>query len=734
MSLPVRSLSFQSLVPTLSVLAVLPQVVFGFWLIATLWQAGHTASSRALLQTADVLAAGVNQEIAVLERQLRLLGELYDPAIAITASMREQAQRIVRQGDTFNRIVLSQTDGVTVIDTARLPDGSLRERFAEQVQRAATAGRTVVSDVQPDPLSGRLTVIMAVPLPSARPGLYVMEGELDTQFLTRLLANQKVEDTAAIVLSHGLDVLARSDSFESSLADVVQSRIGEELRRQSEQGVSRVELASGPTLVAWRRIPFGWAVVVGVSATTIDTTLRATVARQLVAGLVILVASLILGTLAGQQLSRSISTMSADTARLAKGEIPPRRASRIAEISLAFSALVRAGELLAETRKAREQTTAALVQSEQRLSLAIEASRAGTIDMNLLTDTRDASPRARELLGLPLDVPLKRGQMIGAIHPDDRSLFSELLRKARLGRDDGRFGLDIRVNDDQGGVRWIECRGQVLFAPPDAGGAGTPVPTRCVIVIIDETERQRQMQALAIADRRKDEFIALLAHELRNPLAPLRTAVSLLQRTVPGDSIAGQAVDMSARQISHMTRLVNDLLDVARMTQGKIELRLQPMVIADAINDALDGAMPLIQQRGQVLRVQQPDPSPGLLGDRVRIMQVIENLLSNASKYTDAGGSIELQVSCDDDEVVLQVSDTGIGIAPEQLPHVFDLFTQGTVTIDRAQGGLGIGLSLVRSLVELHGGRVTASSLGMGQGARFVVRLPRRLPQAGTAV
>jgi hypothetical protein len=177
-----------------------------------------------------------------------------------------------------------------------------------------------------------------------------------------------------------------------------------------------------------------------------------------------------------------------------------------------------------------------------------------------------------------------------------------------------------------------------------------------------------------------------------------------------------------------MTRLVNDLLDVSRITQGKIELRLEPTPISDVIRDALEAIGPMIQQRGQVLHVAQPEPSPVVTIDRVRIMQVLENLLSNACKYTDAGGSIELRVIHDERTVTLRVSDTGIGISAEQLPHVFDLFTQGNVSIDRAQGGLGIGLALVRNLVELHGGTVSAHSAGPGKGARFdvcLLRVPR---------
>ncbi len=198
------------------------------------------------------------------------------------------------------------------------------------------------------------------------------------------------------------------------------------------------------------------------------------------------------------------------------------------------------------------------------------------------------------------------------------------LDAAASGQDEGRVRIDCRVTDRAGAVRWLECRGQVHFMKAQ----GLTVPTRMVVLVVDQTERQRSVDALHEADRRKDEFLAMLAHELRNPLAPMRNAISLLQRTVVADSQAGQAVAMSARQVSQMTRLVNDLLDVSRITQGKIELRLEDISLTDAVADALEVIRPTATERGLSLVVHQPDPSPVIHADRVRITQIMENLLS----------------------------------------------------------------------------------------------------------
>jgi signal transduction histidine kinase len=217
----------------------------------------------------------------------------------------------------------------------------------------------------------------------------------------------------------------------------------------------------------------------------------------------------------------------------------------------------------------------------------------------------------------------------------------------------------------------------------------------------------------------------MLAHELRNPLAPMRNAASLLSRTLAPESTQWRAVQMLDRQVSHMTRLVNDLLDVSRISQGKIELRLEPIRLGPVVEGAVDAVRAQIDERHQTLTVNLSHLEPVVEADSVRIAQVLENLLSNASKYTPPQGEINLDVETQGDEVVIKVRDTGIGIAPGQLTNVFEMFTQIDATLDRAQGGLGIGLSLVKRLVELHGGTVAVTSEGLGHGSCFEFRLPR---------
>jgi signal transduction histidine kinase/CheY-like chemotaxis protein len=244
-------------------------------------------------------------------------------------------------------------------------------------------------------------------------------------------------------------------------------------------------------------------------------------------------------------------------------------------------------------------------------------------------------------------------------------------------------------------------------------------------------ERSRLIEALharerslRLADRRKDDFIATLAHELRNPLAPIRNAVDILRRRGLEDPQLAWCRDVIQRQVTQMTHLLEDLLDVSRVTRNKIELRRERVALRRVIDDAIETTQPLIQAQRHTLSVELPTEPVVVYGDPTRLTQVLANLLNNAAKYTDPGGRIALQAHVDGDEVDIRVSDTGIGIEPAQLSRVFEMFSQLEPALERSRGGLGIGLSLSRGLVELHGGRLEAHSEGAGRGSTFTVSLP----------
>jgi two-component system CheB/CheR fusion protein len=246
----------------------------------------------------------------------------------------------------------------------------------------------------------------------------------------------------------------------------------------------------------------------------------------------------------------------------------------------------------------------------------------------------------------------------------------------------------------------------------------------------DWIERARAEEALREADRRKDEFLAMLGHELRNPLAPLRAVLETLpRRKLDGDGL-DRVYAMMERQVGHLTRLVDDLLDVSRITRGLVEMHKEPINLAEFANQAVEMVTPMVEGRRHELSVTLPRKALRVEGDAIRLTQVIFNLLNNAAKYTDAGGRIWLSVEREGAQAVVRVRDNGAGMKPELVPNVFDLFTQGDRTFDRSQGGLGLGLTLVRRLVEMHGGKVEAHSDGLRKGSEFVVRLPALTAEA----
>lgn len=302
------------------------------------------------------------------------------------------------------------------------------------------------------------------------------------------------------------------------------------------------------------------------------------------------------------------------------------------------------------------------------------------------------------------------------VHPDDREPAKARWNEAHV----ARTLYEVRARIWHAAT--LEFRHVIARATPvlDESGALREWVGACTD-IHDETQAA---QALLEADRRKDEFLATLAHELRNPLAPIRNSLHILRLTGKAEGAIANVYQMLERQVRHLVRLVDDLMEVSRITRGRIELRKEKVDIAEVIHSAIETSRPLIDEAGHRLDVELPPEPLQLEADPVRLAQVITNLLNNAAKYTDKGGRIWLAARREGPSAVISVRDNGRGIPATMLPRVFDLFAQASGGYNRAQGGLGIGLTLVRSLVQLHGGIVEARSQGEGLGSEFIVQLP----------
>ncbi len=371
-----------------------------------------------------------------------------------------------------------------------------------------------------------------------------------------------------------------------------------------------------------------------------------------------------------------------------------------------------ARELLARV-EARLELTRMRREHEERLQLALSSIQDQFYMLDREWRYTLINPRVAEVTGRGAEELL--GRSIFECFPDlAGTRYEAELAAAVREREPRRFELEYRHWS-----RWFE---NVIY--PAADGAA--------ILVIDITARKRaeerlreSEEALRNANRHKDEFLALLGHELRNPLAPISMASEVLSRMLANDVLSGSAVETIKRQTAQLTRLVDDLLDVGRMTQGRVELKREPVELAKVIAQAVETVEPHLRHKQHRFTNSRSSEALYVNGDRTRLVQCVVNVLANAVKYTDPGGAIHLCTRGEDSSAIIEVIDTGAGISPELLPRIFDLYVQSDRTLDRAQGGLGIGLSIVKRLIELHEGEVTARSEGLGCGSTFQIRLPR---------
>ena len=352
-------------------------------------------------------------------------------------------------------------------------------------------------------------------------------------------------------------------------------------------------------------------------------------------------------------------------------------------------------------------------ESDERLRDGMDAAKMVVWDWDLRTGDLIYSDNIQLVLGYS---PTKMGEMAAYLHPDDRERLSAAHRAALDGA--GSYQEVIRYNrPDTSQQIWVDSRGKVKY-----DNEGVPIGMRGVT--LDVTERYQAEMELREANQKKDDFLAMLAHELRNPLAPISTAAEMLRIVAIDDIRTRKASEVISRQVKHMTSLVDDLLDVSRVTRGLVQLEKEYVDVKNVVASAVEQSRPLIESRRHSLTVRTDAAQAAVEGDRTRLIQVIANLLNNAAKYTLQGGEITLTVRARDALIEVSILDNGIGIDGKLLPHVFDLFTQAERTPDRAQGGLGIGLALVKTIVGLHKGTISAHSAGPGKGSVFMILLP----------
>jgi len=528
---------------------------------------------------------------------------------------------------------------------------------------AAQTQKPYVSNV----LKGRVETdwLMYIAYPAIHGGevKYVIGATMSYRYWTRWLVERAPGGMTAGIVDRNHRLLARTEDAERVVGQPVQAYYRDALVASGGKGLVRGESVFGTDVVTAfeRSAQSGWHVNVFTSGAKLDA--------------------------------------------------PMRRVA--AAVSLAVAAALLIAIWLSSTRarrieRAHRQSQALLAESEEKFRTIAHAAPAivwvtgahGIVFIN---------ERWHELTGQTTAQALGQGWS-ARVHPEDEARLRPLRERSR--RTGEPYEGEIRYRARDGQYRW-----HVFRALPGHGAGGE----QWFGVAVDVHDARLAQEALKDADRRKDEFLATLAHELRNPLAPIRNALRLL-RGRPGDPEVGRAAhELMDRQVGHMVRLIDDLLDVSRITRGRLELRREPVELAQVVEQALETSRPHVTQQ---LTVSLPSEPVHLDADPVRLAQVFANLLNNAAKYTARTGRIALTARLEGAQVAVCVKDDGIGIPPEHLPRLFRMFSQASSALERSQGGLGIGLALARSLVELHGGTIEARSDGPGKGSEFIVRLP----------
>ncbi|MGZ5000425.1 MAG: ATP-binding protein [Methylomonas sp.] len=377
--------------------------------------------------------------------------------------------------------------------------------------------------------------------------------------------------------------------------------------------------------------------------------------------------------------------------------------------------------------EALQNTQRILQESLARYSDLYDSSPVGYISLNGKNQITELNLTSVELLGLG-DKNIEQKGFLHYIAPESRDDWHRHFHRMLF--DGGRASCELIMRRQDAST--FPARLDCLLVENSEPSLSLRVALTDITEIRQNMDQlAEQSRQLREADRSKDQFLAMLAHELRNPLAPIRNAVQILKFAQTATSRIEWCGDVIERQVEHLVRIVDDLLDVSRINRGQIELKKESMELRDFIHPAVEACQPLIDARRQKFSLALPSQPLKIEGDRIRLSQVISNLINNAAKYTEEGGSLGLTAELDGNQICIRVYDSGCGIDQADLPRLFDMFYQADRNLDRSQGGLGIGLSLVQRLIEEHGGQVQAFSAGRGHGSEFVIRLPlQKNPEA----
>jgi len=745
----------------LAALTILPLVGFTTWIALEVHREDRARAERALTETARALSLAVERELTAMVSALESLATSTDLDTGNLKGFYAQAAALRTTQTEWTTLVLAEPSGAALLDL-RYPLGSRLPALAidaAELQGMLGTRRPLISDSFPGP--GGSTRLLAIRVPVVRAGVvrYVLTGLVETSELRDVLREQRLPaDWVGTVLDRGRVIIARTLNEPQFLGQPASERLLEATTRASEGWYPGLTKEGLHTYSAFSRSArTGLTVALGAPADTIDAPLRRSLWRIGGAGALMLALGVALAVAFAQRLTRPIGALARGAREVGHGTDPPAVVTGITEVNELGQALREAARTAREERETREtiHRTGQLLAAELTLERLVQGvtdactrlcrAAFGAFFYNLVDDrgesytlyTISGVPREK-FSGFPLPrntelfAPTFRGE--GAVRIED------VTTDPRYGKSAPYYGmppghLPVRSYLAVAVVsRAGEVIGGLFFGHPEPGvftARDEEIVTALapqIATAIDNArlyERQQSARAEAeAANTLKDEFLATLSHELRTPLNAVLGWARMLRTRILDAPTSERALEVIERNAAAQLQLIEDLLDVSRIITGKLRLDVGPVEPAVVVEAALDAVRPAADAKG--IRLQPVlDPRAGpVSGDADRLQQVVWNLLSNAIKFTPRGGRVQVQVARVNSHVEIVVTDSGQGIPADVMPHIFERFRQADSSSQRAHGGLGIGLALVKSLVELHGGAVEARSDGPGKGSEFTVRIP----------
>ena len=711
--------------------AIIPLVVFSVAMVVRFdrderatFRQGATERTRALLTAVDT-------ELKSSITTLKALASSDDLDTGDLRSFHEEAQRALRTQPHWFTIHLASPSAQQLLDV-RQPYGAMlpavQERLSfDQVLRTT---QPAVGSLFANTAARQLAFAVRVPVVRDGKIKYVLTATVKPQGLSALLTAQRLpHDWVGVVLDRNRRSVTRTLDPEHSLGQLASASLRTALDRAPEGWFHGSTVEGTAVYTAYNRSIFsGWTVAIGVPVNVVEAEFRRSLLVVVSFGLLFLALGTGLAWFLSKRTAASIGALSRMAEDFGSGRnlrpadyIP----SSVAELEVVREAFVNAARLVQERSQERDRMVAALREVSERLELALEAGGLGSFERNLLTGETQWSSSQEKLYGLsPGNFAKTYDAWKRSVHPDDLAAVEAAMRSSVETM--RPLITEFRIIRPNGEIRWMATQARVF-----ADEKGTPA--RIVGVNIDITARKKAEAALKEVDRRKDEFLALLGHELRNPLGILNTSIELLGWEGSPDSTLTELGATMKRQVAHMSRLLDDLLDISRINRGQIRLKKEPCNFTQTVRETAEDFRPRMEDTGLELMVDVPDRPLWVTGDRTRLVQIIGNLLRNAQKYTEAGGQVTVRLTASvDSAAVLMVQDSGIGMEPEVLGHAFEPFNQSNPGLDRRGGGLGLGLALIKGLIDLHGGKVAAHSDGPGQGSQFTITLPLAEPPSFT--